>query len=57
MARSLLAMNNSGYQMYGFVFDEDGNVIAEGEHYEHSVEEARIKQKEQAAFFERKFGF
>lgn len=53
----LIYSNKFNYQIYGFVFDEEGNVIAESEHYGRSVEEARIKQKEQAAFNNRKFGF
>ena len=53
----LIFTNKVHYQVYGFVFDKDGNVIAESEHYGYSVNEARKKQKEQAAFYERKFGF
>lgn len=53
----LIFSKKFNYQIYGFVFDEDGNVIAEGEHYGRTVEEARIKRKEQSAFYDRKFGF
>ena len=53
----LIFTNKFSYQVYGFVFDEDGKVLAESEHFGRSVEEARIKQKELAAFYERKFGF
>ena len=53
----LIYSNKLHYQVYGFVFDENGKVIAEGEHHGRSVEDARIKQKEQEAFFARKFGF
>lgn len=53
----LIYSNKFHYQIYGFVLDEDGKVLAEGEHYGRSVEDARIKQKEQAVSFVRKFGF
>ena len=53
----LIFTNKFSYQVYGFVFDEDGKVLAESEHFGRTVEEARIKQKELAAFYERKFGF
>ncbi len=53
----LIYSNKLHYQVYGFVFDENGKVIAEGEHHGRSVEDAKIKQKEQEAFFARKFGF
>lgn len=44
-------------QVYGFVFDEDGNVIAEGEHYGRSLEDARVRRKQQSNYFHSKFGF
>ena len=53
----LIYTNRLNAQIYGFVFDSDENIIAEGEHFEHSEEEARAKLKEQQDFFERKFKF
>ena len=53
----LIYSNKLHYQIYGFVLDEDGNVIAESEHYGRSVEEARIKQKEKSVLYARRFGF
>lgn len=53
----LIYTNKLHYQIYGFVLGEDGEVLAEGEHYGRSLKDAQIKQKEQSAFYDRKFGF
>lgn len=45
------------YQVYGFVFDEEDCVIAEGEHSGHSVEQALAKKKTFQALYDQKFGF
>lgn len=43
-------------QVYGFVFDSDGIIVAEREHFGHTEEEAREKHEEQKAVREKKFG-
>lgn len=43
-------------QVYGYVFDSDGNIVAEREHFGHSEEDAREKLEEQKAAREQKFG-
>ena len=44
-------------QIFGYVFDNEGNIIAEGNHYGHTDKEAKEKLKETLAFYERRFGF
>lgn len=44
-------------QVYGYVFDQEGNIIAEGEHYGHTENEARDKLGTQRAIRKRKYGF
>ena len=44
------------YQVYGFVFDKNENIIAEGNHFGHTEEEARTKLIEQKEMYEKKFG-
>ena len=53
----LIYTNKLNFQIYGYVFDSDGNLILEGKHYGHTEEEARLKLKEQRDFYERKFKF
>lgn len=43
-------------QVYGYVFDTEGNIVAEREHFGHTEEEAREKLDEQKAAREKKFG-
>jgi hypothetical protein len=43
-------------QVYGYVFDSDGNIVAEGEHFGHSEEDARKKLEDQKSTREQKFG-
>lgn len=43
-------------QIYGFVFDADENVVAEGEHFGHTVEEALKMLRERKAMSEKKYG-
>lgn len=43
-------------QVYGFVFDTDGNVVAEGEHFGHSIDEARKMVQERRSMSEKKYG-
>lgn len=43
-------------QVYGYVFDKDENVVAEGDHFGHTEMEARGKLAEQKAVREKKFG-
>lgn len=43
-------------QVYGYVFDSEGNIIAEREHFGHTEEEAREKLETQKATREQKFG-
>ncbi|MCR5602502.1 MAG: AIPR family protein [Lachnospiraceae bacterium] len=45
------------HQVYGYVFDDDDNVICEGEHFNRSIEDARAKLKELKAIYERRFWF
>lgn len=44
-------------QVYGFVFDENGAIITEGNHYGHTEQEARKKLAEQLSMIEAKFSF
>lgn len=44
-------------QVFGYVFDGEDNIVAEGEHFGHTEKEARENLKEQRSFQERKFGF
>lgn len=43
-------------QVYGFVFDNHANIVAEGNHFSHTEQEARAKLAEQRAMREKKFG-
>lgn len=43
-------------QVYGYVFDRDGNIIAEGNHFGHTEKDAREKLASQKAIREKKFG-
>lgn len=43
-------------QAYGYVFDTDGNVVTEGEHFGYTIEDARKKIDEQKIYNEVKFG-
>ena len=43
-------------QVYGYVFDSEGNIVAEREHFGHTEEEAREKLETQKATREQKFG-
>ena len=43
-------------QVYGYVFDGEGNIVAEREHFGHTEKEAREKLEEQKAAREKKFG-
>lgn len=43
-------------QIYGYVFDKDGNIVAEGYHAGHTEEQAREKLVINKAMRERKFG-
>ena len=53
----LIYTGKANAQIYGYVFDESGNVIAEGEHGKHSLEEARQKLTKQRLFHISKFDF
>ena len=53
----LIYTGKANAQIYGYVFDESGNVIAEGEHGKHSLEEARQKLTKQRRFHISKFDF
>ena len=44
-------------QVYGYVFDPEGEIVSESDHYDHTEGEARAKLKEQLSFYERKFEF
>lgn len=44
-------------QVYGYVFDPEGKIVSESDHYDHTEAEARAKLKEQLSFYERKFEF
>lgn len=44
-------------QVYGYVFDPEGEIVSESDHYDHTEAEARAKLKEQLSFYERKFEF
>ena len=43
-------------QAYGYVFDTDGNVVTEGEHFGYTIEDARKKIDEQKIYNEVRFG-
>lgn len=43
-------------QIYGFVFDQNANIVAEGNHFDHTEQEARDKLAEQRVMREKKFG-
>lgn len=43
-------------QVYGYVFDKDEKIIAEGNHFGHTEKEARDKLAEQKTMREKKFG-
>ena len=53
----LIYTGRFNYQINGFVFNEEGELIAEGEHYGCSLKDAKEKLKEQYAFLNSKFGF
>ena len=53
----LVYSNKVHYQIDGYVFNETGDVIAEGEHYGRSLEGARKKLKDTSDIYARKFGF
>jgi len=44
-------------QIYGFVFDRDDNIIAEGAHGKHTLEEAQEKLIQQRRIYKSKFDF
>ena len=43
-------------QVYGYVFDKEENIVAEGKHFGHTEKEAREKLAEQKIMREKKFG-
>lgn len=43
-------------QVYGYVFDGNGNIVAERDHFGHTEEDARKKLEEQISIREKKFG-
>ena len=43
-------------QVYGYIFDKDENIIAEGNHFGHTEREARDKLIERKTMREKKFG-
>lgn len=52
----LIFTGQKNYQKYGFVFDNNGNIISEGKHFNYTENDARQKMKEDYLLWERKFG-
>ncbi|MCD8147848.1 MAG: AIPR family protein, partial [Clostridiales bacterium] len=52
----LIYTNRLFAQVYGYVFDKEGNVVAEGTHFNHTELEARAKLEEQRLMREKKYG-
>lgn len=53
----LIYTGKLNYQVYGFVFDAEENIVAEGEHFGRGEDEARQKMKQQQRAFAEKFQF
>ena len=53
----LIYSKKFNHQVYGYVFDEQGNVIAEGEHNNHTIEQAKRKKNALDGYYYRKYGF
>ena len=53
----LIYTGKLNYQVYGFVFDVEENIVAEGEHFGRNEDEARQKMKQQQRAFAEKFEF
>ena len=53
----LIYTERENAQVYGYVFDPEGEIVSESDHYDHTEAEARAKLKEQLSFYERKFEF
>ena len=53
----LIFTGELNYQIYGYVFDAEEKLVAEGEHFGHSELEARAKMEKQRRMYESKFDF
>ncbi len=53
----LIFTGKLNYQIYGYVFDAEEKLVAEGEHFGHSELEARAKMEKQRRMYESKFDF
>ena len=52
----LIFTGQKNYQKYGYVFDNNDNIILEGDHFGFSEDDARQRKKDDYAFWNRKYG-